>query len=99
MDFVHCSSKPPGVDLLVRYSNRQDSLSNLVKVLQRIEGEDQQAEPGVQSPEPSPLRGLARLSPDDVRQLAASFQTGTPKHVLAHRYGISLSTVKRLLRN
>jgi ribosomal protein S25 len=33
-----------------------------------------------------------------MRQLVTSFRIGTPKHVLAHRYAISLSTAKRLLR-
>jgi hypothetical protein len=86
------------VDLLVRYSNHEDTLSHLVKVLRRIEDHDQEVEPGVRRSEPSPLRGLARLSPDDVSQLVASFRAGTPKHVLAHRYGSSLSTIKRLLK-
>lgn len=86
------------VDLLVRYSNHGDALSHMVKVLRRIEEHDQKSEPGVRLPRPSPPRGLARLNPDDLRQLVASFQAGTAKHVLAYRYGISLSTVKRLLR-
>lgn len=73
-------------------------LGRVVKVLRRVEGNDQTDEPGLRLPKPPPLRGMARLSPDDVRQLVKSFRTGTPKHVLAHCYGISLSTVKRLLR-
>jgi hypothetical protein len=39
-----------------------------------------------------------RLSEAQVRQLVEAFQAGTPKHELAERYGISLSSVKRLLR-
>jgi hypothetical protein len=88
-----------GVDLLVRYSNHEDALSRVVGVLRRIEDYDQDDEPGVRLPEPPLLRGLARLGPDDVGQLVARFQAGTAKHVLAHRYGVSLSTVKRLLRS
>jgi hypothetical protein len=87
------------VDLLVRYSNHEDALRHVVKVLRRIEDYDQADDPGVRLPQPTPLRGLARLNPDNVRQLVASFRTGTPKHVLAHRYGVSLSTIKRLLRS
>jgi hypothetical protein len=86
------------VDLLVRYSNHEGELKHVVKLLLRIEDYDQRDEPGVQLPEPPPLRGLARLSPDDVCQLVASFRMGTPKSVLADRYEISLSTVKRLLK-
>jgi hypothetical protein len=87
------------VDLLVRYSSHECALSHVVKVLRRIEDDDQNDEPGVRLPEPPPLRGLARLSPDDVRPLIASFRVGTPEHVLAHRYEISLSTVRRLVRS
>lgn len=86
------------MDLLVRYSNREDELKHVVKLLRRIEDHDEEAEPGLRLPESSPLRGLARLSPDDVRQAVASFQAGTAKRVLAHRYRVSLSTVKRLPR-
>ena len=86
------------VDLLVRYSNHKDELKHLAKLLRHIENHDQDAELVARRPEPMPLRGLARLSPDDMRQLITNFRTGTPKHVLAHRYGVSLSTVKRLLR-
>jgi hypothetical protein len=75
------------MDLLVRYSNHEDELKHVVKVLRRIEDDDQQAEPGMRFPEPSPLRGLARLSPDDVRQAVASFQAGTAKRILAHPMG------------
>jgi hypothetical protein len=86
------------VDLLVRYSNHEDELKPVVKLLRRIEDHDQDDEPGVRLPESPPLRGLARLGSDDVRQLVASFRAGTAKHILAYHYGISLSTVKRLLR-
>lgn len=39
-----------------------------------------------------------RLSEDDIRQLISDFQSGTPKWKLAEQYGISLSSVKRVLR-
>jgi DNA invertase Pin-like site-specific DNA recombinase len=39
-----------------------------------------------------------RLSEAEVRQLVKAFQAGTTKHELAERYGISLSSVKRVLR-
>jgi hypothetical protein len=39
-----------------------------------------------------------KLSDDDVQALLNDFSAGTAKHVLATRYSISLSSVKRLLR-
>jgi hypothetical protein len=39
-----------------------------------------------------------RLSEADVRELVEAFRTGTTKHELVERYGISLSSVKRVLR-
>jgi hypothetical protein len=39
-----------------------------------------------------------RLSVGDVDRMVAAFHAGVPKHVLADRFGVSLSSVKRLLR-
>jgi hypothetical protein len=39
-----------------------------------------------------------RLSESDVAALIALFKAGTPKHVLAERYGIGIKSVKALLR-
>jgi hypothetical protein len=39
-----------------------------------------------------------RLSQEDLDQLVAAFKAGTPKHVLAERYGIGIKSVKGLLR-
>lgn len=39
-----------------------------------------------------------RLSQADIRELVSAFQSGTPKWKLAEQYGISLSSVKRVLR-
>jgi hypothetical protein len=41
--------------------------------------------------------GATVLSDTDLVELVAAFRSGTPKQVLAERYGISLSSVKRLL--
>jgi hypothetical protein len=41
---------------------------------------------------------LATMREHDVQQIAASFAAGTPKHRLAAEYGMSLSSIKRLLR-
>ena len=70
------------------------------KLLRRIEEWDQAAEPGVACTAHGggriPVR--ERLSDQDVDDLVHRFRAGTPKHKLASYYGISLSSVKRLLK-
>jgi hypothetical protein len=89
-----------GVEVLRRYSNSLDLLKRVQDVLRRIEENDQTDEPGVHSTGRGgglvPVR--ERLSEADLSELVASFQAGTPKQELAARYGISLSSVKRVLR-
>lgn len=83
-----------------RYSNLSDLVKSVQKVVQRIEENDQQDEPGVHSTGQGgglvPVR--ERLSEADLSELVMSFRAGAPKHELATRYGISLSSVKRVLR-
>jgi hypothetical protein len=90
------------VEVLRRYSNRDDLQKSLVGMLGRIETGDRTDVPGVQSvvnahSTRSPVR--ERLSGEALCQLVSRSQDGTPKRVLATDYGISLSSVKRLLRN
>lgn len=85
------------VSLLVRYSSRPDQLRLLLNVLRRIEQGDQADEPSVRPAEPRP-RGLTSLTDEDVRQLMASSRAGTTRRKLVERYGISESSVNRLLR-
>jgi len=86
------------VEVLRRYSNRGDLVKSVQTVLRRIEEADQTDEPGVLSTgrDGGPVR--KRLSEADLAELVASFRAGTPKHELAARYGVSLSSVKRVLR-
>lgn len=88
------------VEALRRYSNRPDLLGLLLDVLRTIEERDRQDEPGVSSTGcgggSAPVRD--RLSEADVREIIDRFRAGTPKHRLAAQYGVSLSTLKRLLR-
>ena len=87
------------VELLRRYSSRESPLKLLVNALERIRAADQTDEPGVQNTAScEPWRLGDRLSPTDVAQLIAGLRAGTAKHVLADRYNISISSVKRLLR-
>jgi hypothetical protein len=91
------------VELLSRYSNREDLLKPLVNVLERVnsepEPEEQQDQlPSADGPTPATWRVSERLSPADVKTLVKSFLTGDTIRVLAERYGISTTSVKRLLR-
>jgi len=88
------------VEVLRRYSNQKDLHEQLLAVLRRIEARDQEDEPGVRSTGRG--GGLApvqeRLSDADVHEIITRFRAGTAKHRLAAEYGMSLSTMKRLLR-
>jgi len=46
---------------------------------------------------PQQRRVRARLTEADITDIVESFKQGTAKHVLATRYSISLTTVKKLL--
>jgi hypothetical protein len=72
----------------------------MIDVLRRIEAGDQAEEPGVCSTGRG--GGLAsvsdRLSGAEVHEITTRFKSGVAKHKLAAEYGISMSSVKRLLR-
>jgi hypothetical protein len=88
------------VEVLRRYSNRSDLVRSVQTVLEWIDISDQADEPGVCSTGrgggQTPLR--KRLTEAEMAELVASFRAGTPKYVLAERYGISPSSVKRILK-
>ena len=54
------------------------------------------APPSYQSPHRWRLRD--RLSEQDIADLIAAFKAGTPKHILAKRYGVNKRSLKKLLR-
>jgi hypothetical protein len=89
------------VEVLRRYSNLPYVLKRVQDVLRRIEENDQTDEPGVCSTG----RGVGlvpvreRLGDGAVAELILTFQSGTAKHLLAERYGISVSSISRLLRD
>jgi hypothetical protein len=95
------------VDLLAYYSNRPTVLHDLMRAAQKLErlrGQEPvgqrrsvhcESRPTRRAPRPAVAD---RLSEADLEELAALFRSGMPKHVLAERYGISLSSVKRLLK-
>ena len=87
------------MELVRRYSNRADLREQLAQARSRVR------QPGVQEHEPSdaawgrtPGMRRNRLTDADIERLIAEFLAGTPKRVLAHRYAVSLSTVKNILR-
>ncbi len=91
------------MELLRRYSNRDDLLKPLVSVLERVSGELPATEEAYQlvsadGPAPSAWQVNDRLSPADVKALVASYLAGSTSHALAEQYCISPTSVKRLLR-
>ena len=84
------------------YLNRPDLADSLVSAVRQL----QQAQQGgevAHSVRSAPLatrpwRVDARLSEADAEQFVAAFDAGTSKRKLAERYGISVSSVKRLIR-
>ncbi len=86
------------------YSKRRDLADVLVSAVRQLRQADGRGgEPG-QSVHSTPLgsrqwRVGDQLSQDDRAQLLAAFTAGTPKRQLAEQYGISESSVKRLIRH
>jgi hypothetical protein len=88
------------VDLIGAYSNRRDALVSTVQQLRQAQEHPSEPAYNVRS---APLstrqwRVKDRLSEADTERLIAAFIAGTPKRKLAERYGISESSVKRLIR-
>jgi hypothetical protein len=90
------------VDLIEPYSNRQDLadlLGSAVQQLRKAQAATGEPAFSVRSAQnPRQWRVGDRLSDADAARLIAAFAAGTPKRKLAERYGISESSVKRLIR-
>jgi hypothetical protein len=93
-------SKTAMVEVLRRYSNRPELLKPMQDVLRRTAEGDRTDAPGIQSTGSGGGSASVRdrLSEADVREIVRRFRAGEPKHRLAAEYGMSLSTIKRLLR-
>jgi hypothetical protein len=88
------------VDLLSLYSNRQAQIEGLEDVLARIAEHDQTDLPGIGT-EAARTRWWSlqdRLSAADIETLVERYRSGVKAAYLAREYNISLSSVKRLLR-
>jgi hypothetical protein len=90
------------VDLITSYSKRRDLADALVSAVQQLrqaQARGGRAAPSMRSDlSLRPWRVEHRLSRVDVEQILVAFAAGTPKRELAERYGISESSVKRLIR-
>ncbi|MGH3712175.1 MAG: helix-turn-helix domain-containing protein [Micromonosporaceae bacterium] len=92
------------MDLLRAYSKRSDLADDLAVVLAKLAsaGSDHVPfAPSVRSVNAAASRSAspaARLGADGALGLAAAYDAGTTRSELAARYGISVSTVARLLR-
>jgi DNA invertase Pin-like site-specific DNA recombinase len=90
------------VELVRRYSNRADLQERLAQTLSRARqrgGQELDSRPLTVSGRASGVwRVRDRLTDDDVLVLIADFLAGTSKRELAERYGVSFSTVKKILR-
>lgn len=85
------------MELLRRYYNRPDLLGPMLEVLRRIrEGDRSDLQNCIESR--GAVRPSDRLSEADVSEIVIRFGAGTPQHKLAAEYGISISTLKRILR-
>lgn len=98
---------PPltGVELLLRYSNKSTLIPHLADVLRRARESDPTDLPSVtnqpqagQAATEQPGRLSDRLTAADVATIVAAFRQGTPKCQLAARFGVSESSIKRVLR-
>lgn len=93
--------------MLHRFSNRQTAVDQAKRILERMAANDQTDLPTVLNGAASvdvavsarqPWRVADRLGADELDRLLADWRNGTSKPTLARRYGISLSSVKRILR-
>jgi DNA invertase Pin-like site-specific DNA recombinase len=95
------------VELLRRFSNREMAVDQAKRVLERMAANDRTDIPTMLNggtsvdaagADPQPWRVADRLGADELDRLLADWRNGTAKTTLARRYGISLSSVKRILR-
>ena|SRR2546421_631873 len=92
------------LDIIRHYSNRADLLDDLDRATHRLE----QANAANSAAERLSVRSTGRLNRKwamqdrlgeaELRDIAESFRAGVSKCKLAERYGISVSSVKRILR-
>jgi hypothetical protein len=88
-----------GVELIGRLSNPETrTVINQVNHLITRPDAGLVKNESVEAPARQRWRIVDRLGDGALSEIRRSFATGTPKSVLAKRYEVSLTTVKRLLR-
>ena len=88
------------VEIVAHYSNTPDLLIDLRRTCQALaESTVQDEEPGLPPHPPDRMwRVCDKLSDHEVQTIVNEFKAGVPKHQLAERYSVSVSSIKRLLR-
>ena len=91
------------MELLRRYSNRPELVEPLRAVLKRLKVDSPDASPegnvaAVTSAPSTVWRLRDRLTEAQVEQLIAEYQAGATLKQVAARYGLGMTTIKRLLR-
>lgn len=90
------------MELARRYPNRPDLLNPLVRVMSMIGAEPSETadrdRPSVEGANVAPRRISDRFAAHDLNALADAYRSGTTATALATRYGMGLTSVKRLLR-
>jgi hypothetical protein len=89
------------VELVRPYTNTPGLHDDLARATARILGAKRRPELSpcrTPSPRPPARFVLDRLAPEQVRQIVIRFQAGEPQTKLAADFGMSLSSIKRLLR-
>lgn len=89
------------MELVRRYSNRLDLRDRLGQTLRRVQEEkDAPTEAASVSGRRSAVFKIKdRLSPEDIEAMVQAFRAGdATRQVLADQYGLSLSSVKNVLR-
>jgi hypothetical protein len=107
--FLDRSPPHSPVDVLLHYSNKLGLCDDLEQVSKRLRAELARASEETRPPSDgqteqaerrrSAWRLDVRLGQEDIDTLIRAFRDGAPKWKLAEQYGVSLSGVKKLLRD
>jgi hypothetical protein len=87
------------VELLSRYSNREELLKPLVRALKMVEtGEPGEEVPQIESVVHPPRLLKDRLSEADIASMVELYQSGWTAVALGERFGISARSVRRVMK-
>lgn len=90
------------VELLRRYSNRPDLVGPLVRTWQEInepaDDHNEMVTNNLQGRTASPHYARTVLTEVQLAEIIAAYKAGTTSRVLAERYGVHVTTIKKKLR-